>query len=446
LIPLFRIDVAFNIGVDWQVMAFSIVIATVTGVACGLVPARAAVRMDLASAMKPDISGTPRRMRARHAFVIAQVATSVLLVVCALLLGRSLRNAGTIDPGFVTDDVQVMGLDLLLGGYDTSRGSVFAQTLMSRLKTLPGIEAAASARVVPLTMETEGGRVWLPQDYGDERAIAASWNFVTPGYFSTIRLPLVSGRNFDENDRAAAPAVAIVNETFASRAWPGQNPVGRHLVVGASRRPLQVIGVARDAKYRTIGEEPTSFIYVPAAQRYESIMWILIRSRGPSVIPQVRALVRELNPSLPILTAATLADMTAFGLFPQRVAAWLAGVVGIIGMLLTALGVYGLSAYNVSQRAREIGIRVALGAIRVRVVRLVVGQAMLPTVIGTMFGLIAAAVVTRLLAGMLYDIRPLDPISFAGGAIALVALTLVASFIPARRAASVNPVEVLRAE
>jgi len=228
--------------------------------------------------------------------------------------------------------------------------------------------------------------------------------------------------------------------------WPGREAVGQRLVAGVSRRSLEVIGVVRDAKYRTIGESPVPFIHVPAAQRYESTMWLLLRSSGPSMVPQVRALLREMNPNLPVVRAATLAEMTAFGLFPQRVVGWLAAVVGTIGILLAALGVYGVTAYNVSQRRREIGIRVALGALRTQVLRLIVGQAMLLASAGTALGLMAAALVTRVLEGMLYDIRPLDPISFAGGALIFLAVALIASLIPARRAASVNPVEALRAE
>jgi putative ABC transport system permease protein len=446
LIPLLRFDVAFDVGIHWRVMGFSILVATVTGMSFGLVAAWAAVRMDLASAIRRDSSGLPRRLRVRQAFVVAQISLSVVLVVCALLLGQSVRNAREINPGFVADGVEVIGLDLRLGGYDATTGPKFAETLMARVETLPGMEAAASARVVPLTMETEGGRVWLPEERGNDRAIAPSWNIVTPGYFRTIGVPLLSGRIFGASDRAGAPAVAVINETLARRAWPNRGAIGQRLMVGASRRPLQVIGVVRDAKYRTIGEGPTPFIYVPAAQRYENTMWLLTRSSGGSMVPEVRALLRELDASLPVVSAAPLTEMTAFGLFPQRLAAWLAAVVSTIGLLLATLGLYGVTAYNVSQRTREIGIRVALGALRAQVLGLIVGHALLLAAIGTTLALVAAAMVSPLLESMLYDIRPLDPVSFAGGALAFVALAVVASLIPARRAASVNPVEALRAE
>src|SRR5262249_14431090 len=238
---------------------FSIVIATAVGVLCGLAPALAATRIDLGSTIGREESGGMRRLRTRSAFVAAQVVLSVLLVVCALLLGRSLRHAGEIDPGFVLEGVEVVGLDLRLGGYDTRAGSVFADALMLRIHGLPGLEAAASARVVPLTGEREGARSWLPDEYGDDRAIEASQNIVTPDYFNTIGLRLLAGRNFGASDRAGTRMVAIVNETLARRAWPGQSAVGKRLMMGASRRPVEVIGIVRDAKYRTIGEGPTPF-------------------------------------------------------------------------------------------------------------------------------------------------------------------------------------------
>ena len=445
LIPLLPLaDVSVNTSIDWRVILFSLVLAVVVGVSCGLVPARAATRVDLTSTLARDGSGSAGRLRARSAFVVVQVALSVLLTVCALLFGRSLRNAGVIDPGFAVGGVEVVGLDLRLGGYDDARGREFAQALMSRIETLPGLEAAASARVVPLTGEREGGRAWLPDEYGDERAINASQNIVTPGYFRTLGLPLIAGRNFTASDRAGAPAVAIVNETLARRAWPGETAVGKRLVLGVSRRAIEIVGVVRDAKYRTIGEPPNPFFYVPAAQRYETVMWILIRPTGPSVVPQVRAIVGEMDPNLPVVQAASLVEMTAFTLFPQRVVAWLAAIVSTIGVLLAALGVYGVAAYHVNQRTREIGVRLALGAQRGQVLGLILRHAGRLAAVGTALGLATAAMLTRLLEGMLYDVRPLDPVSFAGGAIVLGALALVASLVPAARAASINPVDALR--
>ena len=446
LTPMARFDVAYDVGVDWRVTIFSVIVATFSAMACGILPALHAARLDLSSAMAKDAGGTSRRLRLRQVFVVAQVAMSVLLVVCALLLTRSLRNADAIDPGFVPDGVEVVGLNLQLGGYDRTSGPVFAESLMSRIEGLPGVETAALARVVPLTMETEGGRVWRAEDSGDGRAISVSRNFVTPGYFLTLSMPLVAGRNFDPRDRAGAPGVVIVNETFARRVWPGQNAVGQRLVLGVSRWPMEVVGVARDAKYRTIGERQQPFLYHPASQAYEHIMWLLVRPRGRSALPEVRALVHEMNPNLPLLRASTLPEMSAFTLLPQRLASWLATSMALIGVFLASIGIYGLTAYNVGRRTREIGIRMALGALRSQVIRMVVGGAALLAGIGVGLGLLGAAFVTRLLTGILYGVEPLDPVSFTGSVAVFATAVALASLIPARRAASVNPVEALRAE
>jgi hypothetical protein len=298
--------------------------------------------------------------------------------------------------------------------------------------------------VVPLTREREGGRVWRAGEQGDERAITVSRNFVSPDFFRVLRIPLMRGRVFDDRDRAGAQPVAIVNETMANIAWPGQDPVGQ-LLQGRTGRPLLVVGLVRDTKYRSIGEDPTPFVYISAAQTNEAIMRVLIRSNGASLLPQVRAIVAELNSNLPVETS-THAALASVLLLPHRVASWLAAAVASIGAFLAAIGIYGLAAYNVTRRTREIGVRVALGALRVQVVQLVVIGATKPVIIGAAIGLFASSLLTDLLAGMLYGVRPLDPTSFIGGTLILLAITALASLSPARRAAAVNPVDALRAE
>ena len=441
-----NLSISVELGVDWRVTLFSFVLAAATGVACGVAPAWTATRLELASTIGRDRIGSAPRLRARSAFVVAQVALSVLLVVCALLLARSIRNAAHIDPGFRVDGLEVVGLDLRLGGYDEARGRVLAEELMARIERLPGLEAAASARVVPLTRESEGGRFWLPGEEGPERAFDGRQNIVTRGFFRTLGLQFLEGRNFEASDRAGAPAVAIVNETLARQAWPGKSAVGKRILVGRSRYPIDVIGVVRDSKYRTIGESPTPFFYVPAAWRYEPVTWILMRPTGPSLLPRVRDVLREMDRNLPVRQATTLSELTAFTLFPQRLVTWLTGIVATTGVFLATLGIYGIAAYNASLRTREIGIRVALGAVHGQAVRLILGQTGRLALAGIALGLAAAALATRVLEGMLYGVQPLDPVSFAGGAMLFGTLALVASLIPARRAASVNPVEALRAQ
>jgi len=318
------------------------------------------------------------------------------------------------------------------------------------VQRLPGVVDAASSKAVPLRLSGFSiARLWLPnQPPEPQNARAADWNLVTSGYFETLRTPILMGRGFTESDRLAATEVAIVNETLARRLWPGQDPVGRTLLYGPpnARRPLQIVGVARDAKYRSLGEQPRPFIYVPLAQHYNSELWLMMRTSGPSAIPALRALLRDMDPNLPLVQATTLEDATAFGLLPSRIAAWLAGMVGIIGVLLAALGIYGLTAYSVSQRTREIGVRVALGASRIGILRMVLRQATAITGAGLLLGLALALLATRLLTSLLFGVAPIDPMSFAGGAALLTALALLAALIPATRATRVNPMLSLRAE
>jgi predicted permease len=442
LAPMFRVELIYDVHVDWRVTMFSIGVAGLTVIACGLLPAVQATGVDLSTAMKPTSSHGPKRLRVRQVLLTVQVALSMLLVVTAMLLGRSLTNAHAIDPGFILDGVEVADFDLRLGQPGSPR--VFFDELMPRVQQLPGLELAAIARVVPLTREREGGRVWRLGEQGDDRAITVSRNFVSPDYFRLLRIPLLRGRVFDERDRAGAQPVAIVNETMARHTWPGQDPVGQ-LLQGRTGRPLLVVGLVRDTKYRTIGEDPTPFVYISAAQTNEAVMRVLIRSNGPSLLPQVRAIVAEMNPNLP-MEASALSDLTSVVLLPHRLASWLAAAVAIVGAFLAALGIYGLASYTVTQRTREIGVRMALGALRVQVMRLILTGAATPVVIGAVAGLLGASLATRLLAGMLYDLQPLDPLSFIGGAVIFMTVAGVASLVPARRAASVNPVDALRAE
>lgn len=443
-LPALRFELAFGMGVDARVAAFALIVAVVTGVAFGLAPARAATRLDVAAAIVRGSGGSPRRLRLRSAFVMAQLALSALLVVCALLLGRSLRHAGAIEPGFDLDRVEAAGVNFRLAGYSLERAQTLADTLLARIEQNPAVEAAALARVPPLTGEREGGRFSLPDRVGDASVIDGSQNIVTPGYFRTVGLSFVEGRNFTAADRGGASGVAIVNETLARMAWPGQPPLGKRFMLGSGRWPVEVVGVVRDAKYRTIGERATPFFYVPLTQRPESMLWILTRPTRGSAAAEVRAAVQALDPNLPIIHQGSLAELSAFTLFPQRVAAWLAAIVGVTGILLAALGVYGITTYEAGERRREIGIRVALGAPQRQVIGGIVRGSMRLAVVGVVIGLVAASFVAGLLEGLLYGVRPLDPLSFVTAGAIVLGLALAASVIPAARAVAASPLDALR--
>jgi predicted permease len=448
LLPSLPVLLALEIQLDWRVIAFSVALALSTGVLFGLVPALQAAKTDLTSAIKNDgPAAGPRRLRLRQAFVVAQVAMSVLLVVVGVLLARSLRNAGAIDPGFEVSDVEVASVDFRLAGYGQDRGRAVQEQILTRVEQLPSVRSAAYAANLPLIgsglglgpLTTAGASPDSPD------RIRADWNVVTPRFFETMRTRLSSGRSFRRADLETSPAVAIVNETFARRAWPGEQAVGKTLEHHREpKRVLHVVGVARDGKYRSLGEEPRAYIYVPLAQNYMADLSLLVKTDGRLAASDVRAVVRQIDPNLPVVHIATLAETTAVGLLPHRLAAGIAGAFGLVGLALAAIGIYGITAYNVTQRTREIGVRVALGAARADVLRLVIGQAMRMSATGAAMGLLLAAGATRLLGTLLYGVQPLDPASFASGAVLFCALAFAASLAPARRAAALDPVEALR--
>jgi len=454
LVPVLPIPVSVDFQLDWRVVLFSVVLSVGAGLISGLMPSIEMARTDLVSAIKAyPLALASRRLRLRSALVIAQMAMSVLLVVAALLLGRSLMNAGVIDPGFATDDVAAVNFNLRLAGYDDTRGALFADAALQRIEQLPGVASAGRSLVVPLTLAGVGfGPLRRPGDQFDPgTAIFPDWNIVSSRYFETLGIGIVQGRAFTDTDRTGAPEVVIINQTLASRLFPGKNPVGQNVVHQSGPPPgrarmLEVVGVARDSKYRSLGEEPRPFAYVPAAQQYDSQVWILARTRGPNVLPAMREAIQQMDGNLPLLRVGMLSELIAFGLLPQRLAAWLAAGVGLITVLLATIGIYGITAHSVAQRRREIGIRMALGARGWQVLGMVVRHAISLTGVGAIVGLAIAAAAAQLLTGFLYGIPALDPISFAGSAVLLGAVALVASLLPARRAASVNPVHALRAE
>jgi predicted permease len=417
-------------------------------------PAFEMTRTDLVSAMRAEPSARgPKRLRLRQTFVVAQMSMSVLLLVLALLFGRSLMQAGVIDPGFAMAGVDAVSVNLQLAGYDQERGAAFFDDARRRIAQLPGVEATASTRTIPLTLAGLGfGPVRREGEPFDPRsAIFPDWSIVSPQYFDTLRIPLLRGRPFTEADTAGAPAVVILNETLARRLFGTEDPIGRTVLhqdgppPGRSRT-LEIVGIARDGKYRTLGEDQRPFVYVPEGQRYNSEIWFLARRAGPSVLPGMLDVVHRIDPDVPVLRSGALSDLTAVGLLPQRIAVWFAGSVGVVALLLAMIGVYGVTAHSVAQRRREIGVRVALGALRRQVLGMTIRQSVRPTIIGAAIGLIIAAGVAQLLTGLLYGIPPIDPVSFGGAAAALAFVAVVASLVPARRAASVNPVEALRAE
>jgi len=445
----------FHFGVDPHVLGYMACMAAASGLVFGLVPALQAVNPSLAGELRGDASSArgPHRSRLRSALVIGQVAASCVLLVTAGLAVRTLGALRRVDPGFQIDRALLVGVTPDLQRYDRARGQVFYRTLLQRVRALPGVQAAALVQYVPMDFSSNGGPVF-PEGYenvGRAHDVESSyWSLVSPGFFEAIDIPLVSGRDFTAQDDSAAPGVVIVNEAFAHRYWPGRPALGQRVRVrSADATPLTVIGVARDAKERSLAETPQPKVYLPLSQDYDGQATLLVRSAGApaAVLPAVRGVITGLEPRMPVKDVRTMHELLAGrALLLPRFAASLAGGFGILALVLAVVGLYGVVSYTVGQRVKEIGIRVALGADRRRVARMVVGGGLRQASLGVAIGLALALAATRLLHGLLFGVGTADALTFGAVAVGLTGVALAASWIPARRAARVDPMVALRSE
>ena len=464
LLPTLPLPLDVSLPLDARAIAFTFAISLIAALLSGIAPAFHASSASVAAAMKGDAQGGPERTRLRQAFVVSQVAFSLVLVIGAGLFVRGLQRAATIDPGFDPHGVELASVDLSISGYTDVTGPAFSEQIVERVRSLPGVRDASLSAMMPLGIGRMGlGALSLPgappPDAGRSRVPApgwldADWNVVESGYFATMKMPLISGRDFTAADRGGAPWVVIVNETAARRMWPNQDPIGKVLVHHLDRRgradssrPMTVIGVAKDAKYASLGEEATAFVYVPNLQQYLPRTTIVARSvDGRRLAAEIRGLLASMDPNVPIVLSQTLDDYAAVGLTPQRIAASVAGSLGMVGLLLAAIGIYGVTAYMVTSRTREIGIRIALGARTGAVVHMVLRQGMMLTLAGAAIGLLLAAGTSRLLGSLLFGVGATDPLTFAGVTVLFCAIGLAACYVPARRASEIDATEALRYE
>ncbi len=456
---------ADEVGLDAIVLAFTLGVSLATGFLFGIVPALRASRPSLYSALATRGHGSsdPTRVRTRQVLVVAEVALALTLLVGAGLLLRSFANLRAIDPGFRADHVLTVDLNLPRSRYETpARQMQFYDALIERTSALPGVRSVGAVEELPLSG---------PQQMSDFRIIGApppgekpdvAYASVTPGYFSSMALVLRRGRVLNASDGAAAPRVAVINEAMRRRFWPNENPVGKRVALsieslrfdrpnapprldfeGAAR---EIVGVVADVRASAIADPALPAMYVPFAQRPVSNLTLAVRTGGNPVwlINPIRAAVRALDPDQPVSSVAAMSDIVAASVRQPRDRTTLIGVFALIALLLAAIGVYGVMAYGVNERTREIGVRVALGADPGDVVKLVIRGALGMTLLGVALGLVGGFMTSRLLGSLLFGVETTDLPTFLGAAVVILAVAALASWLPARRAARVDPVVALR--
>jgi predicted permease len=441
----------FGATPDATVFAFTIALTVITTLLFGLAPTLQASRPDLVSGLKEGTAPIGRgqhRISLRHGLVVTQIALSMIALISAGLFARSLQEAYKANPGFDPDHVLLAAFDPFLSGYDETRGREFYRQLVERVRALPGVQSATLARRLPLTLSNVGFTNVTIDGYapGQNEDMRLNYETVGPQYFQTMRIPLVRGRDFDERDRENSHAVAIINETMSRRYWPKGGAVGQRLKLTGDW--LEIVGVAKDVKNRSLSESPRPLLYLPLLQSYRSDMILVTRT---FVIPEqafrgLQTVVSSLDASMPMFDVKTFEQHIGVSLFLQRMAATLLSIFGLLALSLAALGLYGVMAYSVSQRTRELGIRISIGAKQRDVLKLVLGQTLVLAAIGIAGGLVTAIAVTRFAANLLYGISPADPATFALIAVLLLAVSLVAGYFPARRATRIDPMIALRSE
>ncbi|HTC88622.1 MAG TPA: ABC transporter permease, partial [Bryobacteraceae bacterium] len=450
-----RLDFSF----DWHVFAYSFVAALFAGAFVGLWPALRASRADLNSILQGGAGETAGkgRHRLRSVLVVAQLAGSLLLLIVAGLFVRSLRHAETMYLGFDPEHVLNVSVNPQGIGYDQTRSNEFYRELEARARALPGVESVSLSYGVPMgnTNIVNAGAVTFEgqQLPAGQQPPSLFFNSIDPGYFATMRIPLVRGREFSDFDNENAPQVAIVNQTMADRFYPHQDPIGKRFSVKAPASPaktLQIVGIAGNGKYVFIAEEPTPFFYVPLAQNYVSTRALQVRSSGrpETLLAPVQNVIHKLAPDLPIMDARTMKQTLEGqnGLSVFRAGATVAAEIGAIALILAVVGIYGIVSFSAAQRTREIGIRMALGGSARDVISLILQQGVRLVAVGLGIGLLAALGITRVMTRLLVGVSPSDPLTYASVALLLAAIALAACWIPARRATHVDPNIALRYE
>ena len=448
--PPFVPEGALSMGLDARVLLFTAVVAVATGVLFGLAPALQASRPDLVTELKDrssQPSGTRGLLSLRNGLVIGQIALSFIALIGAGLFLRSLDNARHIDPRFDLDRLAVLSFNLPAQGVPLDVAVQRQRAILERVSGVPGVERAAYGTIVPLLGGGFARSVYLEgQNVADQRTgRLVQINNIGEGYFDTVGVPLVRGRDFAETDRPEAPAIVIINETMAAQFWPNEDAIGKRFRFFGQTALTEVVGIARDSKYNVIGENPQPFIYQPLRQSPSANVTLHLRGANPAAaLGAARTVVQQMEPTTPLVGVQTLTTVFERALWAPRVGALLLALFGALALGLASIGVYGVMAYTVTQRTRELGLRLALGASAGAVRTLVFRQGLLLAVVGIGLGAVGAVVGAKQIAALLFDVSSVDPLTFGSITALLLIVASLAIYLPARRASRMDPLQALR--
>ena len=448
------IPLALNLEADARIFVFTLGLTLLAGLVFGLLPARAALDLDLLSALKNEGEGARASVgRLRRWFVTAQVGASLVLLVAAGLLLRALETAGEMEKGFQAEGVYLSLMDLSAEGYGEAEGRVFQEEMLSYFSQRPLAGSVALSLDLPLDLSSHGTGVvpegWEPSEA--ESSVGVGFNAVSPSYFETLRIPVLEGRGFTNADGEGSEPVAVVSRTLVRRVWPGESPLGRRIQWGGSGDEwLTVVGVVEDVHNQLLSETVGPFVYRPLAQLYGPEVHLVVRTGSETehrqVVEEIHRGLRTLDPTISLSPVLAMDRYTEVGILPQRLAGYLSTGLGLLALLLSGMGVYGVMAFAVSRRTREMGIRMALGAQQGRVLRSVIAGAVRLALPGLLVGAFLAVGVGYLLQSLLLGVSPVDPLALLGVAAALAGMVVLAALVPAQRAARVDPGEALRSE
>ena len=441
------IPVSIEAPLDWRVFAFAFVASLLSGITFGVLPALRSTRRDLIPGLKDErqLAG-PRRSRLRGSLVVAQITVCLVLLISAGLCVRSLINARSIDPGFSTHNIAVAHLDPGSLGYTEAQDRQFYQQLLERVRALPGVKSASLSDYLPLgtSRSVHGVQIDGANPAPGQKDIPIQEASVAPDFFNTMGIPVLNGREFSIQDVQPNSGKVIINQAMATHYWPGRNPIGQHFKDG--KQTVEIVGLVKTGKYRSLSEDPIDFMYLPLGPQSQEFLVVRTGTGEEATLGEIRRVIQGLDPNVVPIEMESISQYMTLPLFAAHTTGVLLALFGLVALLLATIGLSGVVSYSVSQRTNEIGVRMALGADRLDVVRLILKQGMRLTGVGILIGLVLSFATTRVLAGLLYGIKADDPLTFASVALFLGAVAFISCYVPARRAASLDPMKSLRAE